>query len=105
LQRISQEYNTINNGLKNQANNLDRVRERIKEIGRLRNTFMSLDKLKALDTEQETLQRSLPKLQADVTQVELVLKQKAKEAGEVMALAVYRLIKSTDGSYSCKRST
>ena len=88
LQRISQEYNTINNGLKNQANNLDRVRERIKEIGRLRNTFMSLDKLKALDTEQQTLQRSLPKLQADVTQVELVLKQKAKEAGEVMALAV-----------------
>lgn len=88
LQRISQEYNTINNGLKNQANNLDRVRERIKEIGRLRNTFMSLDKLKALDTEQQTLQRSLPKLQADVTQVEQVLKQKAKEAGEVMGLAV-----------------
>jgi lambda family phage tail tape measure protein len=90
LQRITQEYNLINNGLKNQANNLERVRERINEISKLRNSFsfMSANKVQALVSEQESLQRSLPKLQADVTQVELVLKQKAKEAGEVMALAV-----------------
>jgi lambda family phage tail tape measure protein len=92
LQKVSQEYNTINNGLKGQITNLDRVRDRISEIAKMRSsaTFNTLgtSRTASLINEQKALEASLPKLQADVVQVEQVLKQKAKEAGEVMGLAI-----------------
>lgn len=89
LQDLANTYSSMQNGMKAQINDLDKVRNRISEISdKLKNTtFMRTGTSSALVAERSALQEKLPQIQLDVRTTESALKEIAEKAGKVLAQA------------------
>lgn len=88
LQSIAKAYTDIQLLQQSQLTNLDRTKSRISEIVGELNTSYTAENTGRLQREKAELEKQLPKIQLDVVGTERALKEKAKEAGEVMGVAV-----------------